>query len=59
MRRFNFMFVALVVAIYVGSVPAMAQTIIDTFGPGASTTKGWRGTAQTITAPPDNVLMDY
>lgn len=41
------------------AAPAVADTIIDTFGGQTSTTSGWRATAQTITVPPDNVLKSY
>ena len=41
------------------AMPAMAQTVYDTYGGTTNTTFGWRATAQTITAPADNILMDY
>ena len=47
------------IAVGMFATPVKADTIIDTFGGSNNTASGWTATAQTITAPADNVLKSY
>lgn len=52
--------VSLVLSLVLCASPALAVTVIDTYPSWTGfTTSGWEATAQTFTAPTDNVLSNY